>query len=341
VTPAAIAGTSADPTKAIVFERTPAAGDSDTSTAQTIQKMCEYIRGSIDDPGVRSAAEYAALHFAAGSTSPMALAWAVWWYVKHCVKFRQDEATMFRIGRQNEFDLLIAPSVLVRMSEPAEDCDGFTMLTAALCKILGVPVFIATIAADGRTPARFSHVFCCAMVDGNVLPLDTSHGNAPGWMVPRQQIYRWQAWDLDARPIDVAPSTFQGLHGYSRRGMGDALTDSFLVDAGLDPTAYNTTTGGGTLVDGVLQSGPTMNPSGSGLDLGSFFANLFGDAASVAKVAVAPTTSIRLPNGSIVSGVSPAQAGSILGSSSFTSMMPILGIGLVALVALSFLGGKK
>lgn len=332
----AIAGRSADP-KSIVFERTPAGRDSDTSTAQTIKKMCEYIRTSIDDPAVRSAAEYAAGHFAGGSTSPMALAWAVWWYVKHCVKFRQDEATMFRIGRENEYDLLIAPSVLVRMNEPAEDCDGFAMLTAALCRILSVPVFIATIAADGRSPARFSHVFACAIVDGNVLPMDTSHGSGPGWMVPRDQIYRWQAWDMDARPIDVSPSTFQGLHGYARRGMGDALTDSALVDAGLDPSVFSGSTGGGYLVNGDYQA----SPAGSNFDFGSFFANLFGDAAAVAKVAVAPTTTVRLPNGSIVSGISPGQAGSLLGGSSLTSMMPILGIGLVAILALSFLGGKK
>jgi hypothetical protein len=239
---------------AIALERTRALDDTDGATRQTVEKMCELIRQSVcahspaivagvptcnkcgkiwqhsgqanlnalaheNDPVFRAAA-YARDRFAMGSTDPAALAWGCFWYVKHCVKFRLDEGTMLQIGEshdaygQQQQDLLIAPAVLVRMRNPSEDCDGFTMLTAALLTCLGVPVLIATVATDMDDPTRWSHVFLCAIINGRVKPLDTSHGTAPGWMVPRQRINRWQTWTLDGRPADVSIPTFQGLHAY-------------------------------------------------------------------------------------------------------------------------------
>ena len=196
--------------------------DTDTATRKTVEKMCELIRESCADPLVQKCAEYAKQHFALGSNDPAALAWGVFWYVKHSVKFRLDEGTMFQIGERDQQDLLISPAVLVRMKDPAEDCDGFTMLTAALLTCLGVPVVIATVATEADDPSRWSHVFLCAIVNGRVIPLDTSHGPAPGWMVPRSRIHRWQTWKLDGKPAEVKIPSYQGLHGYAtaRRGMG-------------------------------------------------------------------------------------------------------------------------
>lgn len=195
----------------------------DTATRRTVQKMCELIRKSCTDPYVQQCAEYARQHFAMGSNDPGALAWGVFWYVKHSVKFRLDEGTMFQIGERNEQDLLIAPEVLVRMKDPAEDCDGFTMLTAALLTCLGVPVLIATVATEAEDPSRWSHVFLCAIVNGRVMPLDTSHGPAPGWMVPKHRIHRWQTWKLDGTPADVKIPSYQGLHGYAPAGRRGGL----------------------------------------------------------------------------------------------------------------------
>jgi len=329
----------------IQVDEIPAGESTDEATARTVAKMCEYVRASIADPQVRAAAQYASTHFAMGDRSPASLVWAVFWYVKHCVKFRQDEATMFRVGREHEYDLLIAPAVLVRMQDPAEDCDGFTMLTAALCAILGLPVYIATVAVSPGEPDRWSHVFAIAMVNGSVVPLDTSHGSGPGWMVPRERIYRFQAWDLDGRPVDLEPSKFRGLHGYVRNGMGDDSSDDVsnllpYIDtsdssndlSNLLPYLSSTSAPAST----AASSGPSLST-----DLTNFFTALTGQAASVAKVAETPVTTITLPNGTVVSGVSPGAAGSLLSSSSLSSLLPILGIGLVALLAFSFIGGKK
>ena len=205
---------------AIALSRTRALDDSDGATRQTVEKMCELIREGVNDPLVQRCAAYARDRFAMGSTDQAALAWGVFWYVKHCVKFRLDEGTMLQVGEardaygQQQQDLLIAPAVLVRMKDPSEDCDGFTMLTAALLACLGVQVLIATVAVDMDDPSRWSHVFLCAIINGRVKPLDTSHGTAPGWMVPRSRINRWQTWTLDGRPADVSIPTFQGLHAY-------------------------------------------------------------------------------------------------------------------------------
>ena len=197
----------------IALERIQTDDNTDTLTRATVQKMCALIRDSATDPIVQAAAAYAKKHFACGSSDAAALAWGVFWYVKHCVKFRSDEGTMMHVG-EHALDLLTAPAVLVRMKDPSEDCDGFTMLSAAMLTILGVPVLVTTVAVDLDDPRRWSHVFLCAVINGRVMPLDTSHGKAPGWMVPRSRINRWQTWKLDGSPADVQIPTYHGLHGY-------------------------------------------------------------------------------------------------------------------------------
>ena len=202
----------------LALQRTPAADDTDQATRQTIQKMCELIRESVSDPEIQKIAAYIKDRFAQGSDDPAMICWAVFWWMKHSIKFRSDEATMFRVGEQNQQDLLISPAVLVRMKDPSEDCDGFSMLAAALLTALDVSVLIATVAADLDDPRRWSHVFLVAIVNGRTLPLDTSHGSAPGWMVPAARINRWQTWKLDGTPADVPIPTNHGLNGY--RGVG-------------------------------------------------------------------------------------------------------------------------
>ena len=206
--------------------------DTDTATRKTVEKMCELIKSSCTDELVQRCAQKAKQSFAMGSNDPAALAWGVFWFVKHTVRFRLDEGTMYLIGDRDQQDLLIAPAVLLRMKDPAEDCDGFTMLTAALLTCLGVPVLIATVATEADDPSRWSHVFLCAIINGRVMPLDTSHGPAPGWMVPKHRIHRWQTWKLDGTPADVKIPSYQGLHGYSaarRGGLGQVRVGGRVV----------------------------------------------------------------------------------------------------------------
>jgi len=325
--------------------------------------MCEYIRAGAADPQVQAAADYAWRHFGLSSDQAAVKAWAVFWYVKHCVKFRVDEATMFRIGEENQQDILIAPAVLARMKDPAEDCDGFAMLTASMLQVLGVPVVVATVAADPREPERWSHVFPCALlpagtipvfpgmsVKGGVLPLDASHGVGPGWMVPLEQMFRWQAWSLDGQPTDVAPSKFQGLHGYVRsarpglgatrggyrrlRGVRGLGQDEWTLPADVPaPSVTPDTTstwGGGQMINFGA-------PAPSSFNLTSLLNNLVSTAGSVARIAVLPTGATVLPSGQVLTpGSSYGAFGSISGSS---MLLPIgLGLGLLLLVSFASKG---
>lgn len=264
--------------------------------------MCELIRESASDPVVQQCAAYAKKHFAGGSSDPAALAWGVFWYVKHCVRFRLDESTMFQVGEANQQDLLIAPAVLVRMKDPSEDCDGFTMLSAALLTVLGMPVLITTVATDLDDPSRWSHVFLCMIVNGRVQPLDTSHGKAPGWMVPRERINRSQLWTLDGKPSDVKIPNFQGLHGYVGSGFGSAPQR-----------------GGGYQRAAVLRPPVVMFPRGRGFggyrgmgqdefiddfetgvsNLGTDFENIFTDDTPFPTIATAPADIITSTTGQL------------------------------------------
>jgi hypothetical protein len=290
---------------AISLDRTRAADDTDGATRQTVQKMCELIRDSANDPRVQQCAAYAKKHFSCGSNDPGALAWGVFWYVKHCVKFRSDEGTMLQIGERNQQDLLIAPAVLVRMDKPSEDCDGFTMLTAAMLTILGVPVLPTTVATDLDDKQRWSHIFVCAIINGRVMPLDTSHGKAPGWMVPRDRINRFQTWTLDGKPADVKIPNFQGLHGYVGRGLGargrlptviqrrgrgfgqvdlSSYFDSIGTDIGSAFNNFDTSLFGGSSIGGSLAAGDIVSTS-TGSSTAPYFAQFGIDPTTTAQVA--------------------------------------------------------
>lgn len=336
----------------VVLERTKAAADTDNATRQTVEKMCSYIRLGVADELVKRCADYAWRRFGMGQDSPEMKCWGVFWWVKHCVSFRLDEATMFRVGEQNQQDLLIAPPVLVRMQDPAEDCDGFTMLAAAMLTVLGVPVVIATVAADPDTPDRWSHVFPVALLPhGGVLPIDASHGKAPGWMVPPEQIFRWQAWDLDGKRAAVEPMRYRGLHNYvpmarrrPRRGVGSAL--------GFDFTPPD---------DYVQFSGPpisydswgnvTGGPSGSNTDWSSFFQSLAGQGMKLVSSIFTPPAYQQLVRdpvtGQMVSttvrntATAATVAGAGAGSLSSPNWPLWIGGGVLALVALKAVAGKR
>lgn len=224
IQPGAIAKSSAggSPVPARVLqEKVPASSDPNEATRQTIVKMCEYIRAGKDDDLVKWWAECGVTRYGMGNRDPQALCWAMYWLVKHAIAFARDEPRLFQVGEPDGLDMLIAPAVLIRMSQPKEDCDGFTMLICALLAYLGVNCVIVTVAADPSDPSRWSHVFPMAvMPSGNTCPLDASHGNHPGWMVPREHIFRWQAWNLAGEPVNTPmPSKHrQGLHGYMPRG---------------------------------------------------------------------------------------------------------------------------
>jgi hypothetical protein len=343
----------------IVKEKTPAAADTNTATEQTVSKMCEYIAQSVPDPVVQMWARRAVI-YGQGRSDLMARCWGVYWLVKHAVKFARDEPRLFRMGDGDALDMLIAPAVLVRMAMPQEDCDGFTMLVCALLENLGVPWCIVTVAADRSDPDRWSHVFPMALFpDGSNVAMDASHGRFPGWMVPKADIFRWQAWDKNAAPIEVKPNRAPGLHGYvprgrtmrMRRGMGQDDNSTPITFFGGDPgismppvteTPIDLPAQPGPAPIDYLPGGGVISPtsaapsSGSSFNLSSFFNNLVSQAAGVAKIAELPAGSYISTN-PLTGAQTIATGGGVASSLTSTSLLPILliaGVGLVLVLAL-------
>lgn len=302
----------------VQLERIPAAADSDTATRQTIALMCRYIREAATDPAIQLAAEYAKHNYGSDSDEPAMLAWACFWFVKHKVRFVVDEAPMFRLGESGQQDLLIHPSVLIRMDQAQGDCDDFTMLVCALLCALGVKFSIVTIAADPSDPSRWSHVFPMALCP-KALVLDASHGSGPGWCVPANHIFRWQAWGQNGDQVNI-PRPQRGMQGWVPAGQGMGQTDlSSLPPIGTDAgsplatSAYDTAlyTDASTMPIGSASSGP-------GFNWNSFLntiAQQAGLTARTAEVAGNPAAFQSMGN--------------------IGGLLPILGIGLAAFLLLS------
>jgi hypothetical protein len=209
------------------------------------------------------------------------------------------------------------------MRKPKEDCDGFTMLICAMLRALLVESYIVTVAADPADPSRWSHVFVMAKLpDGTSIPLDCSHGAFPGWMVPAEHIFRWQAWHLNGRPADdVRMPRFSGLHGYTRpgakmnrRGMGDDVTLSFPEVSNTPPAPAPGFNWDATIA-GLLNSGvgiaksvltpptyqQTYNPATGQSSTTIYGTSAVGSAASPLGLGISPN--VLLVGGLLVGGL--------------------------------------
>lgn len=341
----------------VQIERADALDDNDAVTQQTIEQMCGYIRESLADPLVARAAVEAQQRFGSGNgscndgRSTNALdAWGVFWYVKHLLKFRSDDGALLEFqGEQGQQDLLISPAVLLRMRQPKEDCDGFSMLTCALLGELGIPAYLCTIAVDPSDPERWSHVFVVAMVDGVPLPLDTSHGSAPGWMVPEERIFRLQCWDMDGKRADLnwkrrKRSTLHGYVNIARgfrglAGLGDCVQDP---DTGEISCTDNTPATGGAIPDTFGGTGPGSGGMGPTPSTGMTAAQIAALINSAGSAVANDLRAFNAPAGYVYNpqtGRYVPAVGSTL-TSSLGSMLPLLGIGLAAFLVIQMVGKR-
>lgn len=185
--------------------------DTEKATAQTVREMCVLIREAMQDPLVRLVA-WEALQ-SPGSGVPIA---KIWQWVKSNVRFESDESQLRRLlGRRDELELLISPSVLLRASDKAGDCDDFTMLLCVMLDSIGVQPLIKTYKCDRDEPWRWSHVCAAAVTsDGTAFPVDASHGTYAGWQVPARDVYESQLWNMDGNKVG-GPMKKRGLGGYT------------------------------------------------------------------------------------------------------------------------------
>lgn len=245
------------PMPTVTVQRQQSSADSDTGTAQTVERMCEHIRESSSDPlvqqisrqaveGIRGGPQWIGIDVAMRDpfSSSQLIGESCWWYAKHRMKFVPHAEQIWKwLGEKDQLQLLISPDVLVRMQRPEGDCAIYTMLVCAMLTALNQPWEIVTIKCNPKAPNLYTHVFPrLVLPNGRREALDASHGKFPGWQVPAEHTFATQVWDSNGDPIpDMAPQ-FDGLHDYvaARRGMwgypglGDDLTD--LSTIAIDPT---------------------------------------------------------------------------------------------------------
>jgi hypothetical protein len=191
--------------------------DNFTSTADTVEKMTQLVWGNINSPYVHAALNqiWEGMISKSGNKTiqPSTLDWcrSIYWWVKRHVKFSEDERTLSTLFGLHDMEdgkeLLLSPSFLLQMPYPTGDCDDFSTLIATLLVAAGVPhVFFCTIAADGREPNNFTHVYVKVQLnDGSMVPLDASHGKYPGWEHKEQ--YSSANWAVTSNAAQAHAST--------------------------------------------------------------------------------------------------------------------------------------
>jgi hypothetical protein len=347
-------------------ERTDVSSDPDVATAQVVRRMCDLAATAATDSVLRAYAVQAVRQFrggplwAAAGVDPFApgagdtqrlsaLAESVWWWAKVYLRFSHHSHMIWdRLRERDQWQLLIAPDVLVRMWPMRGDCAVYSTLIPSMLSVLGVPWELETVAADGDQPTVYSHVFVRAILpDGSRLPLDASHGDYPGWQVPARDVYRSQVWDSSGRPV-AKRGQFKGLHYYAlRRGRGlgrvRGLGDTDLWSVwGLDPAVA-----AGTDMVAVpassLPVGSSSSPS-SGTNWGGVFSGLLNQWTQIGGRVLAPTVSYsRGPNGQLVYTAPAGSAASVVpgvfGSGSTPSLLWVGG-GIALLVLVAAVAGK-
>ncbi len=175
-------------------------GDSpDEQVARTMRRMGELATEDAANPIFQA---FAARTFAGiDPADKQAIIERAFDTVRGAIQFQQDETSGAGLGEWCPADLvefIVRPVDMCRYIDQGiaiGDCDDFSMLCAALLLTQGIPSKFCTVAADGRAPDQFSHVYCVAYLDGERIPLDASHGSYPGWEVDQErQITRKGEW---------------------------------------------------------------------------------------------------------------------------------------------------
>jgi hypothetical protein len=345
--------------------------------------MCGCIDGSAKNAAVQQAARDAVTRFGAlgafdvtaggsadtGVLSDADLARGVYWFARYTIKrlhHGEFKATVAAFPEKKQ--LLVSPDVLLTQY-PQGDCSAFTMAICALLKCLGIGYELVAVAADGRDPSIFSHVYPRAVLgDGSRLVLDAHAMPGPGEEVPAEDVYRKQVYDSQGAPVSDQPTGFKGLHMYQMRGgLGDCTAD----DAGnvtctadsVPAPVYGPTDSqlsGGLCASGYVvdSAGNCYNPSNplnsltgstttaaggtTPFNWSSEIANLANAWTKIGGQVVAPQVTQTGANGTSITGPASALTSLTSGISSMSSgsLIELLLIGGVIFFAVKMMGSK-
>lgn len=169
------------PSSASVAEYPTNPANSDVSTADTLEIMASLSR----EHGLRPELVALSRYIASGCSNCREALQAIWYWVHSNIQFRRHEEIVLDVFGPHhagiESQLLIPPADLLRLPRPQGDCAIFSMLTASLMLSLEMEAALRATASDAEEPERWSHVYVIGVCDGEVFPMDTSHGKYPGW----------------------------------------------------------------------------------------------------------------------------------------------------------------
>lgn len=147
--------------------------DDEVTTGQTIALMQRYAAEDSHRPCIRAIARQAIADHPA-LTPPE----AIWYWIREHVRLIDDQVLAGPVpGVPDNSEVLVRPADIIRMPEPAGDCDDVSMLISALLAARGIRSHYRTVAEQ---PGPYSHVYTVATYHGAAVPLD-SHGPYPGW----------------------------------------------------------------------------------------------------------------------------------------------------------------
>jgi hypothetical protein len=175
----------------------------DNQVAQTVDLMRERVREDRGDAGFRGHAQTVT-----GGLSGVGACEAAWAHVKGVIAFYRDEelggglnGVVGQDVADDTIEFIIRPREMAKLiaeGRAAGDCDDFSMYLAAILEAQGIPCSFITVAADGKAPDQYSHVYVRAYPTDapEGMALDASHGGYPGWEVPN--VYgKWREWPVE------------------------------------------------------------------------------------------------------------------------------------------------
>lgn len=243
--------------------------DDDANTAQTVRLMLDFIQADAFSTAVTAATREAT----GGETGDQA-AWRIFQWIKNTVTFQEDFVTALLASLPNPqaAEVLIRPVDLLSMARPAGDCDDFSMLANAMLTNAGVPARLRTIEQNPAQPGQYSHIFSEAMIGGQWVPFDTSHGTAPGWQA--HAIGKDRTW-TGAQRMSGRHTAPRGLHGLGIN-WDSVIDQSFKLANQVIPTRYGAPGTPGASVRLPNGQIATNNPVGSSVTFPSFSATTTG-----------------------------------------------------------------
>lgn len=339
----------------------------DIETGQTIDYMDALAAKDSGDPAVLAATCEALDQAGLTEASPaFEKACAVFWWLKRHIRYVPTPGTSPLVDQT-----LISPTAVLAMPEAIGDCPQFSMLAAAMFRVLCMDSRFVTIAAEEMFPGQWSHVYNTVEIyPGQFMPFDSSNGPEPGaefarptrrkiWarIAPGKCAGKEKGRDMIKQSRPPSSMRNRRLRTALTGRLGDIDCDDagncVDTDTGLSTTpteatdssnivVYPDQTASTSVVEGPYSVGSSSAPTSSSTGIASTLSTLFNDATAVAapvvKAAVSQPYYITNAQGQQVL-YNPA-TGTTVGSSLATSLGAVspvvwIGAGLVLILLLA------